>query len=90
MIRDIDSLPVVDQNRLSEIAGVKIPFQLNRHLERVAARVVTDFHSGTTPATKLSNAEAWIEVAYKEGQKVGQKQEREFWIAKIKKLFEIP
>lgn len=62
---------------------------INDH-QRMAIRVITDFHRGKSPNAALSEATYWIKRAYDAGQSAGVALERTRWERKISKMFDLP
>lgn len=58
--------------------------------QRMAARVVTDFHATTHADIAIKNATAWISRAYDAGQAAGIAMERRKWQVKLGAMFDIP
>ena len=61
--------------------------KLRDHMDRYAARTLTDGTQGSSAQSGIANARIWIEYAYRDGLEAGVRQERQRWEDKIKRIF---
>ena len=92
----MDDKPVVDEKALAECLHLeRIPdwYKLQNHMQRVAARIITDSVGKGIDGTyqpidiAMSNAQYWVDQIYYEGKRVGIELERQRFKRNILEFF---